>query len=162
MNTPSTEAGRHAVRCLEEVLPKILKPRGFWPLPLAIVTADGGALCKGLELSDRRAWEVFIQACNRSDIHAAILGTDRFADAPTQHTTQPSVLTCALYESRSSGLMLPGKILRLEQFKFGIVEYDAALRKIKPMNWHNAYWKEQLSDMAWQALMPKPVAPGVM
>ncbi len=161
MNTPSTEAGRHAVRCLEETLPKILKPRGIWPLPIAVVTADSGALVKGLELRDRHAYDAFVRTCKMGDVHAAMIGIDRFADGPTQHLTMPSVLTCVLYE-KPFATVVHRNTLRLEQFRFGIVEYDAPIRKIKPINWHNAYWKEQLSDEIWEAMMPKPASPVVM
>lgn len=162
MNEPSTEAGRQAARCLEEVLPKILKDRGIWPLPIVVMTQDQGALCRGLELRDRHAYDVFIKTCKRSEVHAAILGIDRFGNSAEQRTSQPSVLTCVLYEKPLTNLILRTN-LRLEQFRFGVIEYDVAARKIKPMNWHNAYWKEQLSDEIWAAMtIPKSVLPVVM
>jgi hypothetical protein len=164
MNQPTTESGRMAVKLLEQILPKILKDRGVWPLPIVVVTADQGALCKGLELRDRQAYDVFIRTCKRSEVHAVLLGIDRFGDGAVQHTSLPSLLTCTLYEKPVTNLLLPSStMLRLEQFKYAIVEYEAPTRKIKATNWHNAYWKEQLADEIWQAMMPKPVMPtGVM
>lgn len=144
-NKVTTEAGRLVSDWFYKRVDDWITPRGIFPFPIMVKTAEGIGLTKSWDKT-AKCFETFFRACAKVDedgepiIQAAIFGFDR-RTTPEMRIETDSVLTCILYEKISNAIAL---VHAHDCFKFGIIPYQYSPMIVKPIDWNNQFWLRQM------------------
>jgi hypothetical protein len=117
----------------------LINDKGIHPAPMATEVGKFTEL-HSLDLPREQCWQYFFSKTLDARVTAAVFGLDR-STRPGQGTEFAGVLTCVSYVKAVEQIW--GFRAR-DQFRFGVINYQHAPRIVRPIDWKNLFWIEQL------------------
>lgn len=134
------------VESFESYIPNLIDNKGIHPAPMVVLLDEDRWELQALDLDFDQILQHFCTRIIDSEVAAAIVGIDR-TTRPGQGTEFADVLTCILYERADSSIL---EVRVRDQFRYGVINYQHKPRIVRPIDWDNSFWNEQLRRELFQ------------
>lgn len=141
MNITDKDTFEQAAEAVWRWFEKSVEQKGYYPFPM-IVFKDGGLIeVYAIDLPVDATLRQFVIATIERNVRFAFLGLDR-TTKPGQGTEFADILTVFTYERAPE---FQAEFLIRDQYRrCAVLNYQFEPRIIRPFDWENKYWTEQM------------------